>query len=633
VSAVLAPLPARLLLPTQTQADPWLRLGDAQREEALRLHAFLLPALDRVKAGELSERKAAEWLYKTRRREYSGNCSASSIARWLADYRRGGLPALAPQYKGRIRKVGGWEARALMYRRLPSCPSYATIAGWLVADDGFDAADATATRVQRFLESLPKDQTDYAAERVGPHFRRLNLTPKKIRDRSVVPVGMLYQGDGHSTHYYVRHPNSGHHISAELTPWMDIGSRYIAGWWLGYVESAVQTLYSLSHAILSHDHVPGMLHVDPGSGFKNRAICDAVSGFAPRLGIDFMTALPGNAPGKGDIEGWFKHFEERHGKKQPSYKGKEVPQEFLRNLEKRIERGQMYVPTWEEALDGIRRYVQRYNETNQDDLGGVSPARLWEQLDRKPLHLPPTSLVRPREIRVARSYDVAVFNRVYRANELKAYEGEKVQVEYNLHDDGSVALYDLRGRFIAAGVKVKETPFLSQSRIEDLALAQERAALKRLEAKADIVRANHREPISAAAMLDALDDERPAITHEQSPMDLLLTGRMEKQRERAPRRMRAVDAEDARIVEAVIAEQSAPVEDETPVQRFARWLGVQAAVERGDASVEDTAWADIYEQSAEFLGQNDVYQAFGTLPGLPKAHSPNERGSAATEPL
>lgn len=528
---LVAPLGPRALLPTQTQTDPWLSLSDAQRDEALRVHAFLLPALDKIHEG-LSAKKAAAWLFATRRRDFGGKCSVSSIERWLADFRRGGLPALASDNKGRIRKVGGWELRAVHYYRLPAKPSFAAIARRLAKYDGFDPQDATPSRVQRYIESLPKDQTEFHGSRVGPHFRRLNLTPKKIRDRDVVPVGMLYQGDGHSLHYYVRHYNSGHHFTAELTPWMDIGSRYIPGWWLGDSESAVQTLYSLSHAIVTHDHVPAMLHVDPGSGFKNKMILDAVTGFAPRIGLDparqVMTALPGNAPGKGDIEGWFKWFEHYHGAFQPSYKGPEVAQEFLRRLDKRIERGEMYIPTWEEAVDGIRRYITEYNETNQDGLGGVSPAKLWERLNRAPLHVPPETLLRPRELRTARSYDVGIFNRVYRANELKAYEGQKVQVEYNLHDDTVVALYDLHGRFIAHAGKVKDAPFLSQSRIQDLAIRQEQAALKRLEDKADIVRAKTRAPITADDTLRGLESfgasELPAPESKEAeglqPLDL-----------------------------------------------------------------------------------------------------------------
>lgn len=605
MSAVLQPFQSMPLAPVSS--SPLARMTDKQREAALKIEAFLQPAIEKIGAG-LSPRKAADWLAKTRGREM--DCSASTVRRWLYDYQKGGLVAVAPKYTGRVRKEGGWEARALYYRRLPSQVGYATIAYWLVNDDGFDPEDATAGRVQRYLESLPTHMTDFHGDRVGHHFRRLNLTPKKIRDRGVVPVGMLYQGDGHSLHYYVRHPNSGHHISPELTPWMDIGSRYIPGWWLGFSESAVQTLYSLSHALVSHNHVPAMLHVDPGSGFKNKLMLDAVAGFAPRIGIlpqNVMTALPGNAPGKGDIEGWFRWFEERHGAKQPSFKGPKVAQEFLRNLEKRIANGTMYVPHWEEALQGIQRYITLYNETNQDGLGGVSPAKLWEQLDRHELHIPAEALVRPREIRVARSYDVAIFKRVYRAAELKAHEGKSVQVEYDLHNDAAVWLYDLKGRFIGTAVKVKETPFLSQSRVEDLAIRQKNEALKRIERKAEIVRANHNKPISAAATLGALEHFQPA------PADTYVLPT-------AP-----VDAWEQQQVRQAIAQESVQGE-ETPVQRFARWLDIRDAGARAEA---DQRWFDTYSTSAECLGQLDVFEAFGYLPGL----SRNAKGSAPTEPF
>lgn len=508
------------------QPNPWLALSDSSREHAAARHSLIRPALDRVAQG-ISVRSAAEWL-QVRLPEGSAP-SAGTLARYISDYLAHGVIALAPQYKGRVRKEGGWEALALHYRRLPSQLSFATIAEQLRDEHGF--ADATAGRVQRYLESLPEHECDFHPDRVGPHYRRLNLTPKKIRDRTVVPVGLLYQGDGHALHYYVRHPNSGHHITAELTPWMDIGSRFIPGWWLGHSESAVQSLYSLSAAILAYDHVMALLHVDPGPGFKNKLMCDEVAGFAPRLGAQFMVALPGNAPGKGDIEGWFRWFEEKHGKFQPSYKGAEMPQEFLRRLEKRIERGEMYVPHWEEALDGIRKYITRYNERNQDALDKRSPAALWEKLDRRPLHIPKELLVRPREIRRARSFDVALFNRVYRAPALKAYEGHDVQVEYDLHSDREVAIYDQKGRYITQAIKVKETPFLSQSRIEDLQRRQEQAALDRLERRAELVRANSRAPITAEETLAGLESlgaialPPPATKETEAlpPLDLLDT--------------------------------------------------------------------------------------------------------------
>jgi putative transposase len=515
--------------------DPLGACTDKQRTDALRLEAHLMPAVLKVRGHGLSVKCASKWLAKTRGGEIG--LSASSIERHLQRYLDHGVPALVSGNTGRRRRNGGWEALALEYFRLPSKLAASTIAEKLRDEHGF--ADATDGRVRRYLDSIPTNEGDFHPRRVGPHYRRQNLTPHVIRDRSVVPVGLIYQGDGHALHYYVRHPEAGHHITAELTPWMDIGSRYITGWWLGYAESAVQTLYSLSHALLSHDHVMAMLHVDPGSGFKNKMIIDAVAGFAPRIGLrpeDVMTALPGNARGKGDIEGWFRWFEEKHGKFQPSYHGPEVPQEFLRRLTKRIEQGEMYVPAWDEALAGIAKYVRAYNERNQRALTDAngrsnrSPAALWETLERHPVHIPASALMRPREIRKARSYRVQMFNRVYEAAALAAFEGRDVQVEYDLHNDTAVLLYDLKGRLIGTAEKVDAKPWIDGGRIADLERRRLDGQVRRLQQRQELLEAMARPAITGESAIKQLESfgaaELPPEEEKAEglpPLDLLNT--------------------------------------------------------------------------------------------------------------
>jgi putative transposase len=508
-------------------ADEFAALTEKQRTDAVRLEAVLQPALRKIRDQGLSIRKAAAWLVRVHGTEIGR--SEISIQRDLSNYLQQGLMGLVSGNKGRPRRQGDWESLALEYFTRPSKLAASTIAEKLRDEHGF--ADATDGRVKRFLDSVPAHLGEFHPRRVGPHFRRLNLKPHVIRDRSVVAPGLIYQGDGHSLHYYVRHPEAGHHITAELTPWMDIGSRYIAGWWLGYSESAVQTLYSLSHAILLHDHVPQMLHVDPGSGFKNKMMCDQVAGFAPRLGdVQFMTALPGNARGKGDIEGWFRWFEEKHGKFQASYKGKEVPQEFLRRLAKRIEAGEMYVPHWEEALDGIARYIDAYNKRNQAGLGKRSPQSIWETKVQAPLHLPPEMLMRPSEIRKARSYRVSLWNRVYEATELQAWEGRDVRVEYDLHNAQQVWLYDLKGRFIARAQLVEAKPWLDTNRIADLERKRLEGQVKRLDQRRALLEDMARPSITAEQQLHALENLGAAETLPEEkeverlqPLDLLST--------------------------------------------------------------------------------------------------------------
>ncbi len=596
-------------------------LPQRAKDEAYAAHAMIQPALEKMRRG-VSAKAAAKWLRAT---SPDGTMpSLPTLERMLAS--GGDLYALAPKHKGRIRKDGGWEKLAHELYILPGQPSYAAIARRLREEHGF-GDDATAGRVQTYIESLPKHETEFHPKRIGHNTRRLNFTPHKIRDRSDIPVGLIYQGDGHALHYYVRHPIAGHHFTAELTPWMDIASRYIAGWWLGYAESARQVLWSMCHAITAHDHVPALFHVDPGSGNINKLMCDEVAGFVPRIGAEYMKALPANARGKGDIEGWFKWFEADHGVFQSGFKGDKVPQEFLRNLTRRIEKGEVYVQSWDEALHGIGKAITRYNERNQDDLGKRSPAALFEKLDRSPLHVPASVLVRPRERRMARSYRVELFNRVYQAPALRAYEGVYMQVEYDLHADGRVWIYDEKGRFVTEALKVATTRFVSESRERDLQINREAGRIRRLEQRADLIKAEGMNLITtAASVVDALEGEFERVPAVEAP---LTPGRLPQPPKAAPKAVRAIDSAEHRLVTDYITEANAEVE-ETAEQRFGRWLDMRDDIGHG-VVFDDAAlsWMRIYERSTEHAGLNDVYEAFGYLPGLTR----KAKGPAPTEPF
>lgn len=536
MSAIAVSIANRAL---QLQAAPALTFDELPqwaKQQAQDRYALIAPAIERVRAGA-PYKVAAEWLLRTGSEEVLG--SIKTLERHIADYVKGGLMGLAPKHKGRQRQVYGWEAKAIEYRRLPSKVDYATIAMWLQTNDGF--ANATPSRVKRYLQSLPADAVDYSGARIGAHYRAQNLKPYVVRDNSVVPVGLIYTGDGHQLDWYTRHHNNGHHHRYELTPWIDVGSHYWVSWWLDEREHGVGTIYSLSRAIIDHDHVPGTVHVDPGPGFKNKMVSGRkndslaeLTSFVGRLGMSSpIFALPGNAKGKGLIEGFFRWLEARVGKGITSYCGKHMPQELMRNLELRIKRGEVYIPHIDETKAAIAKYRDWYNTHPQRSLGDKCPAELWEQLQRNPLHLPPEVLVRPREVRRARRYGVEIFNRVYRHTELSAYEGRDVLVEYDLHNDAEVRLYQTDGRYIATAELVERKPWISESRIEDLKEQRLQGQRKRLQRKLDEVESRSRDAITVGDQVAALERmgalALPAAQTKQadgdsSPIDLTFTG-------------------------------------------------------------------------------------------------------------
>ncbi|MCC7413335.1 MAG: transposase [Gammaproteobacteria bacterium] len=420
-----------------------------------------------------------------------GACPARSrLLCWVADYARAGVAGLVDAYAGRPRRMWGWEARALHYYQRPNKLAYSTVAHWL-REEGFDTA--TEARVRAYLQSLPRNATTYAPARVGAHYHRQNIRPYVVRDASVLPVGLVYEGDGHTCDVYVRHPVSGGHYRPELTAWIDVRSRFIVGWWLSDTESATTALFSLSHALVAHDHVPAFVHTDPGSGFVNKVMTADVTGYCARLSIEHIAALPGNAKGKGLIERWFGIFEERLGKRFESYCGGARTDDALQRLATRIKRGEIELPTFRQYADEITAFVAAWNAAAQRNLG-TSPAGLWATLERVSLETPAALLIRPVTERVARRCGLALDNRLYRDPALAAWEGATVQVEYDLHDDTTVTVRDAQGRWVCEARLVEKKPWLAQSRIAD-------GERKRLEGRTERLRAQLEEMERRAALI------------------------------------------------------------------------------------------------------------------------------------
>jgi putative transposase len=603
------PIPA-VALPV----DPLLELPEFARVEAQRRLAIIRPAITRVQQG-VSVRAAAAWLHSAALQMPS----VSSLQRWLRDYLRGGIVELAPRYQGRQRKVRGWEARAAEIYASPNRPTYATVAFWL-QQEGFHGVNKKA--VERYLKALPSHLGDGSRSRLGAHYYAQNVKPHVVRDNTVLAVGMVYEADGHCCDVYVAHPATGRPFRPELTVWIDVRSHYVVGWWLSVSESAETTLFSLSHALIAHDHVPDFVHTDPGSGFKNRLICDETTGFLERLGIQPMFALPGNAKGKGLTEGWFRWFEERCGKRFATYCGHDRTDDFLRHLTVKVGRGEIKLPALAEYLDAVRAYIGTYNRNAKPALGGQSPEQVWSGLERNPVMTAAEALIRPRTTRTVQRWGVKLDGRAYRAAELQAYEGREVIVEYSIHDDVHVWIVDKQGRHVAVATLVEKNPWLPASRIEEATERRLKNQTKRHLAHIAEQEARARVPISAAQVVEAL--EAPTQSLAPAPVPALTQGHSLTMPpvQIAPVIPRAPDAQELHLVRQVITEQQAEAEAESPEQRYGRWLELDRAI-RADEPVPPSSlqWFHSYSQSSEHAGLADIHQSFGYVLGVPASRN------------
>lgn len=618
MSGNVAILPTRLAPVVSAQqralaSNPWEALPQRSREAAQLLKLLITPVLQHMEQGVRLHAASAlvasslnaglmPAAYQAAVQSYGGSVSAGSLARWVGKFQAGGLLALAPAGKGRVRKSYGWESRAMALYLQPSRPAYATVAYWL-QQEGY--ATALEHNVRRYLKSLPSHMAETSPKRLGAHYYQQNVRPYHRRDVTVLHVGERYESDGHCCDVYCGHPATGTHFRPELTTLIDVRSRYLVAFWLGEHESSIQTLYTLARGIRVHNHVPTMLHTDPGSGFNNKMLGDKVHGYYERLAITHEMTLPGNARGKGLQEGWFRWFEERLGKSFDTFCGHCRTDDALTRLRQRIAKGELNLPTFAQFYDAVAQYIHAYNHHPQEALGGKSPADLWATLTPNPPHLDAALLLRPQVERTVRHWEVRLFNRVYRHASLQAYEGRKVRVEYDIHDAQVVLLRDAKGRAIAEAPLVHATAAVQANVLEDRRAKSLAGAIGRLQDRADELESRTHVPMSAAALLEAMDGPSTATAVPSHAPDSALDAsawQTPAPVAPAPKPVSAAALADVATAMAQEARQIPP----TAAERFAYWQQLQAS--SAPLGPEDAAWFASYQQGSEWRGRMMVLE-------------------------
>ncbi|WP_310627065.1 Mu transposase C-terminal domain-containing protein [Limnohabitans sp.] len=509
--------------------DEWQSASDDARRVAGLREALLSPLAELVKGGASINRAVGLLVAQvnggtadTRVRQLVGllgadSVSAPTLKRWLSGYIKRGKNALLPRHTGRVRQDYGWEARAVALYNIPGKPGYADVASRLI-QEGFE--DVTESRVARYLKALPATLGKHSPARIGKHLHR--LTRKKFQRRTLdeVLVGEIYAGDGHTADCYVGHPNTGKPYRPELTVFIDIKSSYIAGWWMSESESTVSTMFALSHAMRMFNHVPAWVYVDRGPGYRAKLLSDESTGFYTRFDIDVIGALPGNPHGKGWIERFFRTVRDKHDKFFAGgdvYCGDDMAPEVNRRLSADLAMGRRKLPSLRQYVDSFTAWLEHYHDSPQDKLEGRTPAQVWAEL--RPVHVETDmdAIARPRQECVVQRQTVRLHNRFYYAEALALYDAQRMDVEYDLHHDSHVWIFDKKGRFVVEAKLNNTIGVLPTSRLEEGRDRRLAGQVKRLERKAqEALARRHNDPITADAQVLAIEQmAAPAI--EQTP--------------------------------------------------------------------------------------------------------------------
>lgn len=449
--------------------------------------------------------------------------SRSAICEWCAQYREGGTVALLPDHKGRIVEVAGWWGPALEYYNAPGKPDMSAVYRRLVEEDGFAIS---YDQVRHYLTGVPAMLGRNSPARIGKNLYKLTEKAYIRRSTENALAGDVYVADGYCADVYLAHPVTGDIWRPELTVAIDMRSRFPVGWRADEHEGtyAVQNMWAECFA--RWNHVPPMLYVDNGSGYKNKLMSDEMTGFYARAGVQqVIHAIPGNPHGKGWVERFFRIVKDDFLKlwRPEFYCGTDMAPEALSRTVREVNAGRLTLPTIAEFTEAFNAWIARYVNRPHPENKNVTRAELWSQLVPIPPHACVTELKRQAVLLTVQRASVKHGKRAYKHPELHAFNGQKLVLEYDLMDDRIGIMRTQDGRWICDAHLISAIDAIAPNRLEEKRTARVTDAIKRLQSKIDEQKARAGLVIDAEAVAEGALLEGKATLIDDDPLLLDLT--------------------------------------------------------------------------------------------------------------
>jgi len=441
----------------------------------------------------------------------------ATIYNWVSAYKLNKIEGLLPQFKGKARTQHPWELRCLALYHASNSPSFAQVTDQLVKE-GYKCKDF---QVRRFITELPHELGSQSSYRIGAKLYREKHKDHLFRSTDNIAPGFIYNGDGHTIDVYCAHPKTGKPYRPELTAFQDVGSRMIVGWELSDAESAISTMTALTRSMREHEHVPAMLYLDNGSGYKNSLMNDKTAGLYAQFEIEAIFAIPGNARAKW-IERFFKHMEERVGKRFDSFCGRGHDERRKQLVLKEVKQGKRKLPSVEEWISEFTSFLNDYHNSAHPEIKDKTRQQVWDEIERVDPGIDDYSVLPRAKVNVLRGR-VVLHKRTYSADYLHQFNGQELVAGYDLHDDSQINLYQENGEFIMFAALKSKTHALPTSRVIEAEQNRLNGQIKRLAIKESEARAR----LTAHSVVDVASVEAlvancgTQIEHEQ-PTDLNL---------------------------------------------------------------------------------------------------------------
>lgn len=390
--------------------------------------------------------------------------SRSTLYRWLDEKEKSGMEELAPQQIFRTYKTPAWAVKLLELYGQPQKPSLAYVIEELPNHLPDDIEAPSYSQARRFLKSLSPSKANKG--RMGQQEIK-KLKAYVQRDTKDLWSAAIYASDGHCFDAEVAHPRHGRPFRPEITTIIDVYSRKVVGWSVSLSENTWGILDAARHAFQYHG-IPDIWYVDRGKGFNNKTWDDDLTGLLARLEITKKNSLPYNSQARGIIERLHKTLWIPLAKSFQHYVGQDMDRQArLKNYrltQRDINKANLI--DWNAFLALAQAQIDAYNQKPHSTLPRIrdtetfkrrhlSPNEAWElglgkrAFDIKTISSNNDLLIKPSVKRKTSRGLVNLFGNRYFSNDLEAWHGEFVLVEYDIHDASKVWIRSLDNQFIS----------------------------------------------------------------------------------------------------------------------------------------------------------------------------------------
>jgi len=317
-------------------------------------------------------------------------------------------------------------------------------------------------RVWQYVVKNHSDKVEYA--RGGLKAAIDKELPHITRDFSVLNVGDVIIGDGHTLDFMVKNPRTGKPCRATLVGFLDAASRDLVGYDIMITENTQVIASALRNAIIYLGKMPKVVHLDNGRAFKGKTFTgDAdfstagIQGLYAKLGIKTIFSKPYNGRSK-IIERFFKELTESFAKLLPSYIGNNIfnqPACTKRNEKFHKQLASDYVPTIMETklyIDKWLNEVYRQRPCNNDKALTINEYINNGRGNGVDIDLL-DDLMMTSEERQVRKNGIKLFDDWYYAPELAGLN-IKVIAKYDMFDLSYIKIYTTKNEFICKATRV-----------------------------------------------------------------------------------------------------------------------------------------------------------------------------------